>query len=141
MLSEEGAQSQANKTLPPRSILVSCIGSVGVVAFNGTASQTNQQINAIVPHNDMIRYWAFFMAKDLKPLLEGMGGGATMANVNKSKFSSIKVIVPSKMLLEQFNEVAVPIFNQIEKLSIINNRLSKARDLLLPRLMNGEIVV
>ncbi len=141
MLSEEGAQSQANKTLPPRSILISCIGSVGVVAFNGTASQTNQQINAIVPYNDVIRYWAFFMAKDLKPLLEGMGGGATMANVNKSKFSSIKIVIPSRILLNQFKEFTLPIFNQIEKLSISNNRLAKARDLLLPRLMNGEVSV
>ncbi len=141
MLSEEGAQSQANKTLPPRSILISCIGSVGVVAFNGIASQTNQQINAIVPHSDIIRYWTFFMAKDLKPLLDGMGGGATMANVNKSKFSSIKIVIPPRTLLEQFNGVAIPIFDQIEKLSILNNRLAKSRDLLLPRLMNGEIAV
>ena len=140
-LSEKGANSQSNKILPPRSILVSCIGTVGTVAFNASTAQTNQQINAIVPKNESLRYWTFFMAKDLKPLLEGMGGGATMANVNKSKFSSIKVIIPSPLMLEQFASVVATQIDQIEKLTLMNLRLAQARDLLLPRLMNGEVAV
>jgi type I restriction enzyme S subunit len=56
-LSEEGAKTQANKTLPPRSILVSCIGTVGAVAFNASPAQTNQQINSIVPASDLVTYW------------------------------------------------------------------------------------
>jgi len=140
-LSEEGGNTQANKTLPTRSILVSCIGTVGVVAFNSSTAQTNQQINAIVPTNESLHYWAFFMAKDLKPLLEGMGGGATMANVNKSKFSSIKVVIPSSLMLDQFNSFVANQIDQIEQLALINLHLTQARDLLLPRLMNGEVAV
>jgi type I restriction enzyme S subunit len=140
-LSEEGAKTQANKTLPSRSILVSCIGTVGAVAFNASPAQTNQQINSIVPASDSVTYWAYFMARDLKPLLEGMGGGATMANVNKSKFSGIKVVIPSKQLLELFSDFAKPAFDQIENLTISNARLAKARDLLLPKLMIGEVAV
>ena len=81
------------------------------------------------------------MAKDLKPLLEGMGGGATMANVSKSKFSGIKIIIPSLRILEHYGDYAKPVFDQIEILTVINSRLAKARDLLLPRLMNGEISI
>jgi type I restriction enzyme, S subunit len=140
-LSEEGAHSQENKTLPARSILVSCIGTVGITALNASPAQTNQQINAIVPKSDSLRYWTFFMASNLKSLLEGMGGGATMANVNKSKFAAIPVIIPSRFILEQFNDVVIPIINQIEQFSLMNAKLVQARDLLLPRLMNGEIAV
>ena len=140
-LSEEGGNTQANKTLPTRSILVSCIGTVGAVAFNSSTAQTNQQINAIVPTNESLHYWAFFMAKDLKPLLEGMGGGATMANVNKSKFSSIKVVIPSSLMLDQFNSFVANQIDQIEQLALINLHLTQARDLLLPRLMNGGVAV
>ena len=140
-LSEEGAKTQANKTLPPRSILVSCIGTVGAVALNASPAHTNQQINSIVPTNTAVTYWAYFMAKDLKPLLEGMSGGATMANVNKSKFSGIQIVIPSRQLFELFSDVAKPVFDQIENLTISNTRLTKARDLLLPKLMNGEVEV
>lgn len=140
-LSEEGANTQANKTLPLRSILVSCIGTVGAVSFNSAAAQTNQQINAIVPKDESLSYWAFFMAKDLKPLLEGMGGGATMANVNKSKFSSIKVVIPSGLILDQFNSFVSTQIDQIERMARMNLQLVNARELLLPRLMNGEVAV
>ena len=140
-LSEEGVKTQANKTLPPRSILVSCIGTVGVVSFNSSIAQTNQQINAIVPANESLRYWTLFMAKDLKPLLESIGGGVTMANVNKSKFSSIKVVIPSSLMLDQFNLFAANQIDQIEQLASMNLKLASARDLLLPRLMNGEVAV
>ncbi len=64
-----------------------------------------------------------------------------MANVNKSKFSGIKVVIPSKQLLGLFSDFAKPVFDQIENLTISNARLAKARDLLLPKLMNGEVAV
>ena len=140
-LSDEGANSQATKMLPPRSILVSCIGTVGVVALNASIAQTNQQINAIIPRMDSLRYWSFFMAETLRPLLEGVGGGATMPNINKSKFFAIPVVIPSQQILDQFSSAVAPNIDQIEQLTVMNDRLMKARDLLLPRLMNGEIAI
>ena len=140
-LSDEGANSQATKMLPPRSILVSCIGTVGVVALNASIAQTNQQINAIIPRMDSLRYWSFFMAETLRLLLEGVGGGATMPNINKSKFSAIPVVIPSQQILDQFSSAVAPNIDQIEQLTVMNDRLMKARDLLLPRLMNGKIAI
>ena len=140
-LSDEGANSQAAKMLPPRSILVSCIGTVGIVALNASAAQTNQQINAIIPRTDSLRYWSFFMAETLRPLLEGVGGGATMPNINKSKFSAIPVVIPSQQILDQFSSAVAPNIDQIERLTVIKDQLARARDLLLPKLMNGEITI
>ena len=139
-LSKEGANTQTTKTLPPRSILVSCIGTVGVVSLNSSIAQTNQQINAIVPTDESLRYWTFFMASGLKSVLEGMSGGATMANVNKAKFSSIEVIIPSPPILSEFNSLVASHIDQIEQLALMNIRLTQARDLLLPRLMNGKMI-
>src|SRR5690606_39079262 len=48
-LTEEGVNSQSNKTLPAFSICVSSIATVGLVCINPKPCQTNQQINAIVP--------------------------------------------------------------------------------------------
>jgi type I restriction enzyme, S subunit len=140
-LSGKGANSQPSKTLPSRSILVSCIGTVGIVSLNAAPAQTNQQINSIVPKAGSLRYWAYFMAKELKPLLEGMGGGATMPNVNKSKFSAIKTVIPPEIILDQFNLYVADQVDQIGHLTLMNLQLIKARDLILPRLMNGEIAV
>lgn len=64
-----------------------------------------------------------------------------MANVNKSKFESLPVSMPPKPILAVFDEFAKPIFKQMNTLILTNLKLSCARDLLLPRLMNGEIAV
>src|SRR5699024_12560814 len=47
-LSKLGSNSQQHKLLPKDSILVSCIGTGGVVSINMFSSHTNQQINSIV---------------------------------------------------------------------------------------------
>ena len=141
-LSEIGANTQTNKTLPVGSILVACIGArLGVVSITCKPCQTNQQINAVIPSYDHYRYYGLFALIDIKPRLEAMGGGATMPNVNKSKFASIPILIPSQILLQEFQEFASYTFQQIQLLHQQNVALAKARDLLLPRLLNGEIKV
>jgi len=140
-LSEIGADSQRNKYLPPWSILVSCIGTVGVVAMNFLRAQTNQQINSVIPNKEIYRYYSFFCLSRLKPLLEAIGGGSTMANVNKNKFENLEVLIPSQDILNEFHKAVDPIFKQVAIVFQQNQKLTQARDLLLPRLMSGAIEV
>jgi type I restriction enzyme S subunit len=140
-LTEQGAKSQAKKTLPPRSILVSCIGTVGVVTMNAGPAQFNQQINAVIVGEGNSNLYVFFALESIKPRLEAIGGGVTMANVSKTKFESVPVLIPSASRQSEFHEIAEPMFDQIEQLAKTNQKLAKARDLLLPRLMDGRIPV
>lgn len=140
-LSERGAATQEGKTLPKFSTLVSCIGTVGIVALNGLPAQTNQQINSIIPARPELRFFNYCVACDLKPRLEAIGGGVTMANVNKSKFESLPVLLPTESLLHDFDAFCDPIFEKILLLESVNRILTKARNLLLPRLMDGRIAV
>jgi len=59
-LSGAGADSQKRKTIPPNSLCVSCIGSVGLVAITTVPSQTNQQINSVVLQNEADREFLYF---------------------------------------------------------------------------------
>ena len=104
-------------------------------------SQFNQQINAVIPLETCYRYYCYFAFKELKPRLDAIGGGATMGNVNKTKFESMDMLRPKVSLLRAFDEYCAPMFRQILTLSLQNQKLRAARDLLLPRLMNGEIAV
>ena len=139
-LSEKGAKSQPKKYLPPYSILVACIGAkLGVVTFNHHVVQTNQQINAVIPKHNFFRYFSYFLLESFKPRLQAIGGGATMPNVNKSKFSSLHFFLPNQKLLELFNGYAQSNFEQMAQLIEMNKKLEEARDILLPRLMNGVL--
>jgi len=58
---------------------------------------------------------------------------------NTSKL--IPFIVPDEKIIDMFTEHVLPILNQIDVLSTQNKKAKISRDLILPRLMNGEIVV
>ena len=141
-LTEEGAKSQEKKFVPKNSILVSCIGTVGVVSLTSELSQFNQQINALVPFEEEYVYYLYFKFKSLKETLEALGSsGATMANVNKGKFESIKILNPDKKVIKLFHDQCEVIFRQILNLQYTNEKLVEARDILIPKLITGEIEV
>ena len=138
-LTEKGASTQPGKFIPENTLLISCIGTIGVLSLTSERSQFNQQINAVVPFDPSYRYYCFYAFKDLKEQMEAIGGGATMGNVNKTKFESLKILKPPTSLIREFNDICDPMFQQILILSRQNLKLRAARDLLLPRLMSGEI--
>lgn len=141
-LTTEGANSQRNKFIPKGSIMVSCIATVGLVNIAVESCQTNQQINSIILNEANNLYYIFFAMKRIKALLEGVGSnGATMTNVNKTKFSNLKVLLPINEIIKAYNDFCKPIFQKIYDLSLANIKLLQARDRLLPKLMSGELEV
>ena len=141
-LTKVGADTQKNKYLPVNSVIVSCIATVGLVNIAVEACQTNQQINSVLLQNDNELYFFYESMKRIKALLDGVGSnGATMTNVNKTKFSSIKVLYPVEDLVKRYNECCKPIFDKILALSKSIIKAEQARDRLLPKLMSGEIEV
>ena len=141
-LTYEGADSQKNKYLPPKSISVSCIGTVGIVSINAISAQTNQQINSVVLKESFFLEFLYFALLDLKSTIQNYGStGATMANLSKGKFEQLKIIVPSQNLIKYFHKIVSPLFNQILIFSKKNINLKQQRDLLLPKLISGKIDV
>lgn len=142
LLTEEGAKTQEKKYVHKNTILVSCIGTVGVVSLTSELSQFNQQINGLIPKEENYLYYMYFKFKSLKEYLEALGSsGATMLNVNKGKFENIEVLEPSKEVLDKFTNICKPIFNSILNIQYQNDKLKEARDILIPRLISGEIEV
>ncbi|WP_428817866.1 restriction endonuclease subunit S [Clostridium butyricum] len=141
-LSEAGAKSQEKKFIPKDAILVSCIGTLGVVALAKELSQFNQQINAVVCNKKEYIHYLYFKFKSLKEYLEALGSnGATMGNVNKNKFENIDILKPNDTLLEEYYNFSEPIFKEILNLQLSNQKLKEARDILIPKLITGEIEI
>lgn len=141
-LSERGNDVQKLKKLPRWSIMVSCIGTGGVVSINSKEAHTNQQINSIVLHDENNIEWLFFVCKSLKTTIEMFGAtGSTMTNLSKGKFENLKILEPNLELIDKYHMYTYDIFKEVEKLMYSNENLIKQRDLLLPRLMSGKIEV
>jgi type I restriction enzyme S subunit len=70
-----------------------------------------------------------------------IGTGAIFASVTKAELANQRLLVPPEPLIRQFEDFSKSIDEQLRNLFIQNQRSRAARDILLPRLMSGEITV
>jgi len=70
-----------------------------------------------------------------------IGGGSIFAATNKKELEKFELVYPDMGTLSDFNSIIGPLDEQIKTISLKNLTLAKARDLLLPRLMDGRITV
>jgi type I restriction enzyme S subunit len=73
--------------------------------------------------------------------LENHARGAAYPAVVAGDFERAEILLPRALLVEAFNEQAEPLLAQVNILHQQNQKLRAARDLLLLRLMSGEIAV
>jgi type I restriction enzyme S subunit len=71
--------------------------------------------------------------------VDTMGGGTVFKSVTKDDVLSIKFLLPIKKIIDKFEDFAIPIFRELEILTAKNANLRQTRDLLLPRLVSGEV--
>ncbi|MDD2605082.1 MAG: restriction endonuclease subunit S [Desulfobacteraceae bacterium] len=67
--------------------------------------------------------------------------GASYPAVRPDDFERAEILLPAQSVLKIFHEKMEPAFRMIQVLEKETNALAKARDLLLPKLMNGEVAV
>ena len=139
-LSDLGAEEQNKKYLPPNSLCVSCIATVGEIGFTTQLSQTNQQINSII-FNDVNHMYFLYFALKLFFESSKTKTGNTFANMSKDDFSKILIIYPDSSVIKNYYEKVKSMFDKIKCLQLQNQELTQLRDWLLPMLMNGQVKV
>ena len=88
------------------------------------------------PHTAIFVYF-FVKAFDMY----SMNIGAAVPSMTTKILDAMDVAIPDKETLEKFDKYAKVYFNKIKTLQGQNERLKTARDLLLPKLMSGEVEV
>ncbi len=79
--------------------------------------------------------------KEFSYLMASSAGGTNVAHLSKSVIEGYSFILPERNLILEFQDFIKPIFNQINKAELENQKLAALRDLLLPKLMKGEVRV
>jgi len=140
-ITEKGLRESSAKLVPAESILMTSRASVGYFALVDHEVCTNQGFINIVPYDEQPRMYLLFNLLSRVNEIRGNAKGTTYPEISKGRFREMDIIIPKKTLMNQFGKTAYDIIRQIRCLMRSNMKLTKARDLLLPRLMNGEIAV
>jgi type I restriction enzyme S subunit len=71
----------------------------------------------------------------------GLATGATFKELSKKTFRALPVLWPTDALLKSYENKTYPLIQQVRLIKKQNQELAKARDLLLPKLMSGQLDV
>ena len=70
-----------------------------------------------------------------------MGSGSIFNAIRKADLLEIPLLIPTELVIGEFEEIINPIFAKLANLTMKNQNLRQTRDLLLPKLISGEIDV
>ncbi|MEA1895826.1 MAG: restriction endonuclease subunit S [Euryarchaeota archaeon] len=140
-ITERGLRESSAKMVPAETILMTSRASVGFFALMDFEVCTNQGFISIIPHEDELRMYLLFNLMSRVTEIRSNAKGTTYPEISKGRFRGMDVIVPSKPLVSEFMRFASDIIQQVRCLKRSTLQLKAARDILLPRLMNGEVAV
>jgi len=131
-----GVVGTHNKSLVPGpGIIVGRKGNVGAIYWSAKDYYPIDTVYFISREDsNLYLYYALQYAQFINT-------DVAVPGLNRDMAYSRKILVPSESVLNDFLDEIQPIRSQIEKLEEYNVKLERARDLLLPRLMNGDITV
>lgn len=141
-----GAKFQNEDTLFAR--ITPCLenGKIGFVQFldeeKNVASGSTEFI--VMRSKTVSPYWVYCLARDEKfreYAISSMVGSDGRQRVNIKCFDTYLVLQPSYDVLGEFNAIVAPMFDKIQLLADMNQRLHEARNTFLPKLMSGDIQV
>ena len=127
--------------VPAETILMTSRASVGFFALMDYPVCTNQGFINIIPHEDEMRMYILFNLMDRVEEIRSNAKGTIYPEISKGRFRDMDIMIPSITLMREFSEVTSDIIRQVRLLKKTTRKLEQARDLLLPRLMNGEVTV
>ena len=140
-ITEEGLQRSSARLFPTGSVLMTSRATLGVLAISTTEAACNQGFIVIPPDERWPSSFVYEWLDDHADALEALGTGATFKEITKGTFKRVPFLIPTPQILCAFKDAVLPIEDEVRVLEAQNRNLALIRDLLLPRLVTGQIDV
>jgi len=122
-------------------MLIGMDGIFHICKWSNTKAYLNQRVARLRPKNGHSKY---FMFLSIKPKIERLNEvivGTTVQHLSQRDFDKMKLLIPPDSLLKEFKEIIDPLYDEEVMLKKQIFNLAKTRDLLLPKLISGELDV
>ncbi|WP_298283226.1 restriction endonuclease subunit S [Acidocella sp.] len=127
--------------VPAGTTIISARGTVGNLAIAARDMTFNQSCYALCSKGAVGGIFVFLTAQNMVARLQAMAHGSVFSTITRSTFEAITSPLPTGALLKCFEEATKPLFAKIKANVDESRALASTRDLLLPKLMSGEIRV
>ena len=138
---ELGLSKCASELYPPDTIFITARGTVGKVALPSVPMAMNQSCYALRGQPGIPQRFLFLMTLQQVDYLKTNTGGATFDTIVVDTFRRMQIVKPARDLVARFARKTDAIFEQVNTLQRQIQNLRRTRDLLLPRLLSGQIEI
>jgi type I restriction enzyme S subunit len=141
-ITDLGLKKSSTKMMPLRTTVLAITGAtLGQISLTEKEVCANQSVVGVYDKNNLYSEFLYLkIAEIIKKIILKAGGGAQQ-HINKENVSETEIVIPDKEIIMRFNRVIRPLFDLLANLMIKNQNLRKTRDLLLPKLISGEVDV
>lgn len=139
-ITEKGLNNCSSSLYSKNTVFITCRGTVGKVAMAAVPMAMNQSNYAILSNKGYSQYFAYLMTVSIVKKLKFKANGAVFDAITSKDFKE-QIIIPNLNVVNRFDSIIQPIFDNILNIGFENLRLSSLRDSLLPKLMSGQIKV
>jgi type I restriction enzyme S subunit len=140
-ITQAGLEHCNSQLYPPGTIFITARGTVGKVAMVALPMAMNQSCYAVCGRERVPQEFLLFTLLNQVDYLKANTGGATFDTIIVDTFRRMRSIVPPRKLIASFAAVTAPFLRMIHNLQRTTGNTRTTRDLLLPRLISGEIDV
>jgi type I restriction enzyme S subunit len=140
-ITEAGLKNCNSRLFQKETIFISARGTVGKLNMAQRPMAMSQSCYALVGKDHVTQCFLFMAMQEAVTGLKQQAVGAVFDAIIMDTFKRITLLVPELRMVRLFDDFARPVFSQLENLMLQNQKLRAARDLLLPRLMSGEIIL
>ncbi len=140
-ITEEGLKGSSAKLMPKGTVLFSSRAPIGYIAVADKEVSTNQGFKSIIPKSEYGTEFTYQVLKNKTEMIISRASGSTFKEISGSGLKSIELVLPKRVVVHEFNEIAGSLSKKIKVCEAEIRNLIKLRDTLLPKLMSGEIRV
>lgn len=140
-ITERGLAQSSARMFPARSVMLTSRATIGAIAINTHAACTNQGFITCLPNERVPLNFLYHWLTENVPTFQRMASGATFKEISRGVFKTIEFLQPPVDLVEQFEAIIAPMAEEILALQRQVTNLRRTRDLLLPRLLSGQVDV
>ena len=139
-ITTEGFARSATKLLPKRTTLIAITGAtLGQVSLTEIETCANQSIIGVIGNEEISNEFLYFWIIEYINHLLALQTGAAQQHINKGNVDNLILLLPGSEMMESWVNIARPIFNKIAMGCFENENLTQTRNILLPKLVSGEI--
>ncbi len=126
--------------IPENTVVISFKLTLGRVSITSEEMVSNEAIAHIGLKNDSNFYSEYIYLFMQRIDLANYGSTSSIGTaVNSKTVKNVPILTPTSIILQHSKKIFQPIFTQLKILELENQKLAALRDLLLPKLMNGEV--